>query len=230
MNTKSLPPRTTPEFPAADDADAADAADAAAIEKPQPPIHTTTLPVAHVRMDAEVRDAYLSEDLETICAIAAITGAAVLIASAGHPLDQRETAFRIWRKRGLESLESSSPEIGTFLATHPDLRAQYDAGTVDLIVLDRALHDAHEEENKKRRDYIVTSKQALRDAVAKHTPDAEEGRFPKICIIRGDGELKVFRNRPTALEWAREGNFGYHLIPLDTGKREYRPADYELAE
>lgn len=220
--TKSLPPRTTPEFPAANAA-----ADAAAIEKPRPPIHTTTLPVAHVTLDAKVRDAYLSGDLETICAIAAITGAAVLIASAGHPLDQRETAFRIWRKRGLESLASSSPEIGSFLATHPELRAEYDAGTVDLLVLDLALHDAREEENRKRVEYLAASKQGLREAVSAHTADDFEGRIPRYCVIRADGEMKLFRQRPAAVIFGRDGNHGFHLIPLDTANRSFHPANYE---
>jgi hypothetical protein len=192
-----------------------------------PPIFTTELPVLFVSLDAKVREAYLSDDIEMVCGIAATSGSTLLIVNAGLALDHRERAFQIWRKRELEKLASVTSEIGRFLSTHPELREQYDAGTVDLHVLDRAMHEARDTAMKRRMESIVAAKNALRSAVAKVTPDDSEGRFPRLCIIRADGEIGLFRNRPTALAFGREGNLGFHLIPLDTANREFKPAHFE---
>ena len=188
--------------------------------EPRPFIRPSILPPAIVALDIEVQDAFLSDDLATICAVAGKIGSAVLIASAGQPRKNREAAFVIWRQQALADLAVTVPEIRNFLAGNETMRLEYEAATIDLIVLDRGMHDAREDERVRKSELMAHNKQVLRDAIAKHTPDYEENRFPRYCVIRGDGDLKLFRGRNAAQEWAREGNFGYNLVPLTSEMRE----------
>jgi len=189
---------------------------------PRQPVHTIVLPAALVALDIEVRADFLqSDDLETICAVAGKAGAAVLIASAGQPREQRENAFAIWRKAGLEKLAVACPGIIDFLGGNAELLEAYETATIDLLKLDRLMHDGIEAKEQQRRDRLTHGKQTLMDVLSKNTPDLIEGRFPRYCVIRGDGEMKLFHSRENAVEWCRCVDASFHLIPLDREKRKF---------
>lgn len=210
ISTTPLPPSPSAGLPAL-----------VAIDRPHPPVHTLVLPLHLVALDIEVREKYLSDDLTTICDIAGKSNSAVLIASAGLPQENRETSFAIWRRQGLDKLAVAVPEIWDFLATNAQALTEYQAATIDLLHLDRLLHDDLVEKKRVALVLLLSRKQALKDALTRNTPDIIEGRFPKWCVVRGDGEMSLFHSRSTAQEWARVGNTGFHLIPLATVDRTY---------
>lgn len=198
-----------------------------AVEKPRPPVHTTILPIALVALDIEVREKYtLSDDLETICAIAGKTASAVLIASAGHPRQQRESAFAIWRKQGLATLRNICPDVIEFLSTHAELSAEFHAGTIDLFALDTAMHESKAGKERLRMERLAQQKEGLRAALNANCEGMPPGASPTVLVVRGDGSMKMLKNHQQGKEWGRLGNTGFYLIPLATADmRRFLPAE-----
>lgn len=195
--------------------------EAALPEAPQanPTIHTAVLPLAAVILDAEVREAFLGDDLEKICGCAAHSGSAVLITTAGQGIEQREAAFLVWRKRHLAVLASACPVIGEFISGRDHLDEfliAFEAGTIDLVQLDRAIHDQIEDQREARKALLSSQKDILREALYSHCEGVFPPTSPQILVIRGDGEIKLLKNHSLGKEWGRIGNHGFYIMPIAT--------------
>jgi hypothetical protein len=178
---------------------------------------TSILPLAAVELDAEIRAAFLSEDLEVICDCAGKSKSAVLIATAGQGLEQREAAFLVWRRAHLGILYTAVPCIGEYFSSPDcdvDLREQFKDGTVDLYALDRAIHDARHEKGAAQMALLAAQKDTLRAALYSNCLNLAHPTFPQMLVVRGDGEMKLVKNGTQAKEFGRAGNFGFYLLPL----------------
>jgi hypothetical protein len=178
------------------------------------PIITSVIPLEIVIIDVEVREGFLSDDLETICAVATKSGSAVLLATAGQPLKAREASFQLWRKSLLRGLHCEG--LNEFLSknTAPELIASFRDGTVDLLVLDAAIHNECEIEGCKASELRAAQKETVRAAFWSHCEGVTRPYHPRYLVVRGDGELRLMKNLTAVKKWGSIGNSGYSTVPL----------------
>ena len=182
------------------------------------PISPVVLPVAVLVLDVEVREGFLSDDIETICTAVNKSGSAtILLIAAGKSLEDREAAFDLWRKKLLEGLQLNCGELAEFLSknTAPELCASFRDGTVDLLALDSAIHDERERVSREAAELRRAQKEKLKEAFWSHAQGfVEHPSWPRYLVVRGDGELRLMKNLNQAKEWGRVGNLGYYTVPL----------------
>lgn len=195
------------------------------VEKPRLPIHTTVLPVAAVVLDDEIRRDFLGSDIEVICACAAKVGSTLLITVAGQSLEQREAAFGIWRKRHLEKLAVNCSAVTEFLSIHKELHEKFADGTIDLLVLDRLMHDEAHSKNQETLLRLQEQKAALLQGVNANCVDIPLGHWPQILVVRGDSQMKLFKNQAAGKAWGHEGGAGFYLWTLADGMRMFMPEE-----
>jgi hypothetical protein len=183
-------------------------------------IRTVVLPVAVVLLDAEVREGFLSNDLESICGAATKAGATILIATAGQPLEAREASFALWRKHLLENLYCEG--LAEFLSNNidPELCASFRDGTVDLLTLDAAIQNEHERKTAEAAELRRAQKEKLKNALWSHCEGINQPKLPQYLVIRGDGEQRLVKGQQMAKEWGCIGNHGYYTVPLQIEKRQ----------
>jgi hypothetical protein len=184
------------------------------IQSARQSISTQVLPRTFVMLDTEVREGFLSDDLETICDAATKSGATILIATAGKPLEDRKTSFKLWRKNRLETLYCEG--LPEFLSnnTDPELCASFRDATVDLLALDAAIQNETETKIRKASELRKAQKEKLKAALNSHCEGCSHPHLPQHLVVRGDGELRLVKNFNKVKEWGSIGNHGYYTVPL----------------
>lgn len=178
------------------------------------PVRTAVLPTEFVKKDVEVREGFLSDDIEVICAAATKSESTILIATAGQPMKDRKAALSIWRNRRLENL--CCEELRAFLEkdASPEMVASWRDGTVDLLALDDAIANALESKAREASELRTAQKQKVKEALWRHCEGVEPPYLPQHLVVRGDGELRLFKNLFAAKNWGIEGNHGYYTVPF----------------
>jgi hypothetical protein len=182
------------------------------------PIRTLFIPAPRIELERDVRQRYLSNALEEICEVAAISGSAVLIASAGLSLGDRQIAFEIWRKTFLNKLRILSPDLNALMNENSEVCEGLESGTLSFVEVDGIIEDRKRQALEAASLLRQAKKQALKDSLRMNTIAAYEGNknYPTHCVVRGDGEMKLFYSHSDAKAWGQASQVGgFHLLPFE---------------
>jgi hypothetical protein len=182
------------------------------------PANTVYIPASKVALEQDVRKRYLGDDIEEICDVAAISGSSVLVASAGLPLENRLNSFEIWRKNFLSSLRVSCKDLNEFMISDGKVAAGLESGEMSLEQVDKLIEEQKRVDLEAANHLRRSKKEALKSAISMNTVSGYEGSriYPSHCVIRGDGEMKLFFSHREAKDWGHEGaGAGFHMLPFD---------------
>lgn len=179
------------------------------------------IPARAAAIEADLAARFLGDDLAERCAFAAAFSDPLFLATAALPLESRREAATAWRKRTVEQLAADSPPLREFIDAQPvETREAIRAGEMPLAELDGLAADFHEIRHAERMERLNASKQALRRSIHAALGDggdiAENGAIvPGAAVILESGEVKLFRRRIAATEWARAAGCRYMLAEFN---------------
>lgn len=174
---------------------------------------TTYLPFPIVSLIHEVKSAYLSPHLETVCNIAARTGETILIATAGLDLENRERVLKLWYAKQVDAMKSACPDFQILLAGDSALAAEVDQGLADFAKIDALISDIIHNRERREQQRRIQRKHALKNAVIANMHDSDGVfRSPAVLAVRTDGKMRLFNNEGNAKRWgAKDGNSCYTM-------------------
>jgi hypothetical protein len=195
-----------------------------------------------LHIEKRLEACFLGADLLQACTVAAETGAAILISTAGQPLKDRENSLRIWRSSKVLAMLSSSV-AGYHLEVE---RSQVEfaiafMGTADKAFLDKAtsgemrLEDLNlliaEKYWMKRKADLGASKEAraaaraaVRSLISDIEPKHDDRVEPSFMLVLSDGTNPTFwRYRMKCKEFAEASSaVSYTILPFNNVETRYR--------
>lgn len=177
---------------------------------------TNYLPFGIVADIHAVKSSYLSDDLETVCDIAARTGETILIATAGLDLENRERVFKMYYNKKVDAMKSACPEFQILLGGNPALAAEVEAGEADFGKIDAMLSGIIHKRERRDQQRKQQRKHALKGAVIALTHDSDGVfRSPGVMAVRSDGKVSFFNNWGSAKSWGTAGGHSAYIVMID---------------